>query len=149
MPSDQSEVEEDDHIDDVETPQIAAADISSSSSMSSDKKIPALRVQLNVQGQRRGRGRVQSRERHCVNRSQSLNDILENMGKDGTRWQATQLRTASVGRFSDQNILWRRPGPTAYAATRIVVDQEVSAFQIFFNEVVVRHICKCTTAESR
>ena len=48
------------------------------------------------------------------------------MGKDGTRWQATQPRAASVGRLSDENILWCRPGPIAYAATRAVVDQEVS-----------------------
>ena len=71
------------------------------------------------------------------------------LGKDGTRWQQMQTGVSGAGRFSSQNVLRRRPGPTAFAAARVEQGNPVSAFRVIFSESMVRHICKCTTEEGR
>ena len=101
-------------------------------------------------GQKRCPTTISTRERlkssNCV--SFHLEKEAENVGKDGSKWQTISPRI-TVGRFSTQNIVRRAPGPTAHAATRIYAGHEISAFRIFVNEAMIRHICKCTTAEGQ
>ena len=42
-----------------------------------------------------------------------------------------------------------RPGPTAYAFSRIISDSPFSSFRILFNEPMLRNIQKCTIAEAQ
>ena len=42
-----------------------------------------------------------------------------------------------------------RPGPTAYASSRIISDSPLSSFRILFNEPMLRNIQKCTIAEAQ
>lgn len=70
-------------------------------------------------------------------------------GKDGTTWQRVQPGGSVAGRFAKQNILRRRPGPTAFATTRVSRNNEASAFRLFFNEPMLRYICKCTSEEGK
>jgi len=70
-------------------------------------------------------------------------------GKDGTSWQRVHLGRGVAGRSAKQNILRRRPGPTAFATNRVFQNDEASAFRLFFNEPMLRHICKCTSDEGQ
>ena len=42
-----------------------------------------------------------------------------------------------------------RPGPTAYASSRIISDSPLSSFRVLFNEPMLRNIQKCTIAEAQ
>ena len=83
--------------------------------------------------------------------TREFNDFTSNddalFGKDGSVWKPIPPKLGSIGHFCSQNILHRRPGPTTFAATRVQQDNEASAFCLFFDELMVRHICKCTTEE--
>ena len=50
------------------------------------------------------------------------------VGKDGSVWKPIPPKLGSMGRFCSQNILRCRPGPTAFAVTRVQQDNEASAF---------------------
>ena len=70
-------------------------------------------------------------------------------GKDGSCWLALAPNQAVSGRLQQQNIMRIRPGPTAYAFSRIISDSPLSSFRIFFNEPMLRNIQKCTIAEAQ
>ena len=70
-------------------------------------------------------------------------------GKDGSCWLALAPNQAVSGRLQQQYILRIRPGPTAYASSRIISDSPLLWFLIFFNEPMLRNIQKCTVAEAQ
>ena len=60
--------------------------------------------------------------------------------KDGTIWQEITLSLSTVGRSQQKNILKQRPGPTAFAARRIVVENPLSSFRILLSESMLSNI---------
>ena len=70
-------------------------------------------------------------------------------GKDGSCWQALAPNQAVSGRLQQQNIMRIWPGPTAYAASRIISDSSLSLFRILFDEPILRNIQKCIIAEAQ
>ena len=70
-------------------------------------------------------------------------------GKDGSCCLALAPNQAASRRLQQQNIMRVRPGPTAYASSRIIFDSPPSSFRILFNEAMLRNIQKCTNAEAQ
>ena len=70
-------------------------------------------------------------------------------GEDGSCWLALAPNQAVSGRLQQQNIMRVRPGPTAYASSRIISDSSLSSFWILFNEAMLINIQKCTNAEAQ
>ena len=67
-------------------------------------------------------------------------------GKDGTQWsEIGQINR--TGRKSFQNVRRVSAGVTSYAAMR-VSESPYSAFKLFFNEPMLRHVHKCTIKEA-
>ena len=69
--------------------------------------------------------------------------------KNGSCCLALAPNQAASRRLQQQNIMRVRPGPTAYASSRIIFDSPLSSFQILFNEAMLRNIQKCTNAEAQ
>ena len=67
-------------------------------------------------------------------------------GKDGSMWLWASA-AATAGHMQQHNVFRERPGPTAYATRKILFGSAVSAFRVFFDERMMRHIQKCTEAE--
>ena len=53
-------------------------------------------------------------------------------GEDGSGWLALAPNQAVSGRLQQRNIIRIRPGPTAYASSRIISDSSLSSFRISF-----------------
>ena len=70
-------------------------------------------------------------------------------GEDGSGWLALAPNQAVSGRLQQRNIIRIRPGPTAYASSRIISDSSLSSFRILFNVAMLRNIQKCTIAEAQ
>ena len=64
------------------------------------------------------------------------------IGKDGTAWQALAVSHVQRGRLQQQNILSFKPGPTAFAISRIIESSPLSSFCVLFDEAMLRNIRK-------
>ena len=53
------------------------------------------------------------------------------------------------GRIQQQNIFTARPGPTAYSIRKVQEDEAASAFNVLFDERILRHILRCTNVEGK
>ena len=95
----------------------------------------------------RNRGTCESNDFTSDDDDDDDDDAL--VGKDSSVWKPILPKLGSMGRFCSQNILCHRPVLTAFAATRVQQDNEVSAFHLFFDESMVLHICKCTIVDGR
>lgn len=62
------------------------------------------------------------------------------IGKDGTLWQALAISHVQRGRLQEQNILSFKPGPTAFATSRIIESSPLSSFRVLFDEAMLRNI---------
>ena len=70
------------------------------------------------------------------------------IGKDRTAWQALAISHAQRGRLQQKNILSFKPGPTAFATSRITKNNPLSSFCGLFDEAMLRNISKCIVAEA-
>ena len=70
------------------------------------------------------------------------------IGKDRTVWQALVTSHVQHGCLQQQNILSFKPGPTAFATSRIMESSPLSSFHVLFDEAMLRNIRKCTAAEA-
>ena len=52
------------------------------------------------------------------------------------------------GRLQRQNTLSFKPGPTAFATSRITESSPLLSFRVLFDEAMLRNIRKCTVAEA-
>ena len=71
------------------------------------------------------------------------------IGKDRTIWQALATSHVQCGRLQQQNILSIKPGPAAFAISRIKESSPLSSFFVLFDEAMLGNIRKCTVAEAR
>lgn len=92
----------------------------------------------------RGRGRGIGR-----GRAQGRAEVAPMVSANGTAWRFVLANERNRGRAAMQNILRQRPGPTVYATRHIQDGSPSSAFGIFFNERMRRHIKNCTEVEGR
>lgn len=99
----------------------------------------------------RGRGRSQSRGRRRSTIGETEEEPHERsfIGKDGTRWTKIDLNNQPRGRIQQQNVLKVRPGPTAYSTSRVLNGSPLSAFRIFVDEKMLRHVRRCTNEEGK
>ena len=70
------------------------------------------------------------------------------IGKDGTAWQALAISHVQRGRLQQKNILSFKPGPTAFATSRITESRPLPLFRVLFDKAMLRNIRKCTVAEA-
>ena len=70
------------------------------------------------------------------------------IGKDGTIWQALATSHVQRGRLQEQNIPSFKPGPTAFATSKIMESSPLSSFRVLFDEAMLRNIRKYTAAEA-
>ena len=70
------------------------------------------------------------------------------VGKDGSLWEKLFTFHAQKRRLQQQNVVNIRPGPTAFATTR-VVEGRPSSFRIMFSEAMLWNIQKCTISEAQ
>ena len=73
------------------------------------------------------------------NQVQVNQDLIK---KDGTAWQALAVSLVQRGRLQQQNILSFKPGPTAFAISRIIESSPLSSFCVLFDEAMLRNIRK-------
>lgn len=70
------------------------------------------------------------------------------IGKDGTVWNVAQLGTNNRGRKSKCNILKEVGGPTPHAKRNVIDNSPSSAWRLFIDEWILKHIKKCTEDEA-
>ena len=63
-------------------------------------------------------------------------------------WQALAISHVQRGRLQQQSILSFKPGPTAFATSKITESSPLSSFCVVFDEAILRNIRKCTVAET-
>ncbi|XP_035227783.1 uncharacterized protein LOC118199990 [Stegodyphus dumicola] len=86
-----------------------------------------------------------ARGRGCLFQNHEEGSIY--VSKDGTSWTVTSTSQTTAGKYGAQNMLKEMPGPTSYAK-RNVGDNVLSAWRLFVDESMLRHIKKCTEAEA-
>ena len=69
--------------------------------------------------------------------------------KAGHAWEVIAPSSPSSGRALTRNIMRDNPGPTLYAKRNVSVDSLVSAFRLFVDNSMLKHIQKCTETEAR
>lgn len=90
------------------------------------------------------RTRKQLRRTQC---EENKND--EETANDGSIWKIGNISTNVTGRRPHQNVLREVSGPTSHAKRKIVDGSASSAWRLFFNEKILRHIQQCTEEEAR
>lgn len=70
-------------------------------------------------------------------------------GKDGTRWEKIDINNRNRGRVQQQNVWKARPGPTSYSTSKVLNGSPLSAFSIFVDEKMLRHVQRCTNEEGK
>ena len=81
--------------------------------------------------------------------SSSGNDEQTFLGKDTSYWRHSVPSQVTTAQLQQHNIVRIRAGSTSYSTSRIIRGSLLSSFHIFFNELMLRNIQKCTTAEAR
>ncbi|GBL81959.1 hypothetical protein AVEN_50544-1 [Araneus ventricosus] len=69
------------------------------------------------------------------------------VSKDRTSWTVTSASHTRVGKYGAQIVLKEIPGPTSYTK-RNAGENVSSAWRLFMDESMLRHIKKCTGAEA-
>jgi hypothetical protein len=70
-------------------------------------------------------------------------------GKDNARkWTVIESGRGASGRFGSHNVLRKQPGPTPHATRNVSEDKVSSAWQLFIDDSILRHIRRCTEAEA-
>jgi len=91
-------------------------------------------------GRGRGTGRVEFMG-HPVD--------TEYLGKyNETKWTVIEGGRGASGRFGSHNVLRKQPGPTSYATRSVSEDKVSSAWRLFMDDSILRHIKRCTEAEA-
>ena len=63
------------------------------------------------------------------------------VGKDNeTKWTVIESGRGASGRFGSHNVLREQPGPTPHATRSVSEDKVSSAWQLFIDDSVLRHI---------
>ena len=70
------------------------------------------------------------------------------IGKDGTTWPVLAISHVQRECLQQQNIRSFKPGPTAFATSRITESSPLSSFRVLFDEAMLRNIRKSTVAEA-
>ena len=81
-------------------------------------------------------------------RTSSDNDEKTLLSKDVSHWRCLVLSQVTAGQLQQHNIVRIRAGPTSYSTYSIIRSSPFSSFSILFNELMLRNIQKCTTAEA-
>jgi hypothetical protein len=69
------------------------------------------------------------------------------VGKDNeTKWTVIESGRGASGRFGSHNVLKEQPGPTPHATWSVSEDKVSSAWRLFIDDSVLRHIKFCTEA---
>ena len=68
--------------------------------------------------------------------------------KDGTKWKKVQVGEQSTGRLASHNILKECPGPSSCARRNIQAASPASAWLLFIDKFILKHIRKCTITEA-
>ena len=79
------------------------------------------------------------------NQVQANQDLIK---KDEITWQTLAIFHVQRGRLQQPNILSFKPGPTAFATSRITENSPLSSFCVLFDEAMLRNIRKCTVAKA-
>lgn len=90
--------------------------------------------------------RRKSGQRCCLS---SLTVGTEVEAPDGTKWEVIPTNIGTLGRRGQQNILRENSGPSPYAKRCVITDSPSSAWRLFIDEPILKHIQKCTEAEAR
>jgi len=73
----------------------------------------------------------------------------EYVGKDNeTKWIVIESGRGASGRIGSHNVLREQPGPTPYATRSVSEDKVSSAWRLFIDNSILRHIKRCTEAEA-
>ena len=68
---------------------------------------------------------------------------------DGITWDLLNPNKKNSGRQSCHNVITQAPGPSAQAHRSIIKESVRSAWNLFIEESMLRHIQKCTEEEAR
>ena len=68
--------------------------------------------------------------------------------KNGTVWQFFDASHVQRRHSQQQNILNFKPGPTAFATSRIMDSNSLASFYVLFDGTMLKNIRKCTVAEA-
>jgi len=90
-------------------------------------------------GRGRGTGRVEFME-HLV-------DMAYVATNNETNWTVIESERGASGRFGSHSVLREQPGPTTHATRSVSEDQVSSAWRLFIDDSIHRHIKHCTEAE--
>jgi len=91
-------------------------------------------------GRGRGTGRVEFMG-HLVD--------MEYVAKDNeTKWTVIETGMGASGRFGSHNVLREQPVPTPHATRSVPEDKVSSAWRLFIDDSILRHIKYCTEAEA-
>lgn len=72
------------------------------------------------------------------------------LGTDGiTEWTVAEFGKTTSGRLACHNILKEKSGPTPYAKRYVSGDSVASAWRLFIDETILKHIKHCTETEAR
>ena len=64
--------------------------------------------------------------------------------KNGTKWKKVQVGEQSTGRLASHNILKKCPGDSSYARRNIQAASPASAWRLFIDKFILKHIRKST-----
>jgi len=74
---------------------------------------------------------------------------MEYVGKDNeTKWNVIESGRSASGRFGSHNVLREQPGLTPHATRSVSEDKVSSAWRLFIDDSILRHIKHCTEAEA-
>ena len=103
-------------------------------------------VELDLSGEESGVNSSSEDDDNDPPNQGQVNQVL--IEKDGTVLQALATSHLQRERLQQQNILSFKPGPTAFATSRIMESSPLSSFRVLFDEEMLIHIRKCTVAEA-
>jgi cytosine/adenosine deaminase-related metal-dependent hydrolase len=73
----------------------------------------------------------------------------EYIGKDSeTKWTVIESGRGASGRFGSHNVLREQPGPTPHGTRSVSEEKVSSAWRLFVDDSILRHIKHCTEAEA-
>ena len=74
---------------------------------------------------------------------------MEYTGKDNeTKWTFIESGRGASRGFGSHNVHREQPGPTSHATRSVSEDKVCSAWRLFIDDSILRHIKHCTEAEA-
>jgi hypothetical protein len=73
---------------------------------------------------------------------------IDYCNKKETRWTLIESGRGASGIFGSHNVLREQPGPTPHATRSVSEDKVSSAWRLFIDDSILRHIKCCTEAEA-